>query len=260
MCTLSEWSWLTWWTWSKTRTGAYWKIAFFVMYRFSSVIRHNPSSPSSRVFPCYVNVPHLTRWSLTSRETFVRSASFNLENFAVGHLPMLRLVAKRVTEGVGNAGAFTYITRISEPSFNRFPIRGNIIFGPTPSFVLRPSLLLVMLQQTDFSISSVAFTGFATRRKILYSNYLVMILLLYFDLLLFYCIFCVRMGFLDGFNFQTGSLGWRELIVSIFTHRKPFMDVIHDHGRKIVSTVERITIEPESWTINVQLWSLTMTQ
>lgn len=29
----------------------------------------------------------------------MRSASFNLENFAVGHLPMLRLVAKRVTGG-----------------------------------------------------------------------------------------------------------------------------------------------------------------
>lgn len=162
--------------------------------------------------------------------------------------------------GVENAGAFTYITRISEPSFNRFPIRGNIIFGPTPSFVLRPSLLLVMLQQTDFSISSVAFKGFATRRKILYFNYLIMILVLYFDLVLFYCIFCVHMGFFDGFNLETGSLGWLELIVSIFTYRKPFMDVIHDHGRKIVSTVERITIEPESWTINVQSWSLTMTQ
>lgn len=49
-------------------------------------------------------------------------------------------------------------TRISETSFNRFPIRGNIIFGPTPSFVLRPSLSLGNSPNTDFFVEETDYS------------------------------------------------------------------------------------------------------
>lgn len=93
------------------------------------------------MFSRYVNVPHLTIFErgIGSRFSFFENNFFSF----FGSLP-----AGSHWDGVRWKCRWSLVVctcmyeGIFVASFNRFPIRGNLSFGPTPSFVLRPSLRL----------------------------------------------------------------------------------------------------------------------